>query len=281
MVVPEGSPQAIYQHKNVLYYYAGTNWYAMTSVTSMPVKIRKMPNASSDYTSATTQTRINPYAITNRRSTVMMAWPSTTTNNTIPFGIYSWGSTDKNFADSFGYSYVLSTGSKAYSASNNLQIGMVRAFGSLMHVSWRDSLNGGYGVDVVQSSSLPASFSRWDSLIFDNNYVAKLKEADYMEFYWLPLPAGVTLVLKYNINRTGWIHSNTNNSTEVSTGGYTSTNTWQDGDGYARFSIGEATEQARFNEIQFGIDIYCTGTTSPTILGGALVFDPLNQEALQ
>lgn len=286
--VPEGSPQAICQKSNVLYYQAGVNWYALASPTSVPVKIRHLPNASNAYTTATNQTRINPYAICTRYSTLLMAWPSTTTNPNINYGAYSWASTDKNYAPSFGYNYTLSTGSTNYSNSNNLQIGMIQNFGDLLHISWRDDLNGGYGVDALTASSAPASYATFNSMIFDNGYVSKQKEGDYMEASWLPLPNGVTIVLKYQVNRGGWVYSN--GSTATSVGGFTNTNTWQDGDGYARLSIGENTAQVigqsnepgRFNEIQLGMDIYCSGaTTSPTVTSISLVFDDMRDEALQ
>lgn len=277
--IPEGAPYGIQAHKNALYYFSSGNWYTISGPQATPTKIRKFADNDNIYTTASTTTVINPYASTVRKGNLLMAYPSKTTNPILQYGVYSWGSVDNNWPDSFGYNYILSTGSQNYSSSNNLQIGMVQNFGDLLHVSWRDDLNGGYGVDAVYNTSLPAPYSTWNSLIFDNGYTGKQKEADYMEATWLPLPNGVTVVLKYQINRGGWIYSN--GSTPTSVNGYTNTNTWLDGDGYARLDIGESTQPSRFNELQIGIDIYCSSTTSPTITSASFVFDDLNQEQLQ
>lgn len=278
--IPEGSPYAIRQHKNVLYYYAGGSWYAISSPDSVPVKVRTMPGSQNEYTSTTSQAVVYPYASTIRKGILLMGYPSTTTNTTTQFGVYSWGSVDKNNPESFGYNYILSTGDQTYTPSNNLTIGMVQNFGDLLHVSWQD--NGVYGVDVVNNASLPASHTVWESMIFDNNYVGKQKEAAFMEATWLPLPSGVTVVLKYQVNRGSWIYSN-GATTATPIGGFTNSNTWLDGDGYARFDIGENGIPARFNEIQLGIDVYCDGTvtSTPIVTSVSMIFDDMNSEALE
>jgi hypothetical protein len=273
-LVPEGSPYAIHQNKNILYYYAGGAWYVMASANSQPVKIRTMPFGENAYNNNNDSTKIYPYAATVRNGVQLMAWPSVSTNTNIQFGVYSWGQVDKNLPNSFGYSYLLSTGSQTYSGSNNLSIGMVQNFGDNLLISWRDDLNGGYGVDVVNSNSKPASFATLQTLIYDGGYVGKDKEANYMEGTWLPLPNGVGVELMYSINRGSFNVSNR----------FTNANTWQDAQNYARTSMfGSTNRQGRFNELQLGINIYCddTVTESPTITSLSTVIDTLAQEALQ
>ncbi len=273
-LVPEGSPYAIHQNKNILYYYAGGAWYAMGSVASQPTKIRTMPFGENSYGNNNNTTKVYPYAATVRNGVQLMAWPSVSTNTNIEFGVYSWGQVDKNFPNSFGYSYLLSTGSKTYSASNNLTIGMVQNFGDDLLISWRDTTSGGYGVDVVNSSSPPALFATIETLIYDLGYVAKDKEGDYIESTYLPLPDGVEIILKVSLNRGDWITSPR----------YSNTNKWQDITGYAHLDIfGAGGNKGRFNEIQLAMDIYCaeTVTSSPTITSLSTVIDTLSQEVLQ
>lgn len=273
-LVPEGSPYAIHQNKNILYYYAGGAWYVMTSVTAQPIKIRTMPFGENSYGNNNDLTVIYPYAATVRNGVQLMAWPSTSTNASISFGVYSWGQVDKNYPNSFGYSYLLSTGSTTYSAQNNLTIGMVQNFGDNLLISWRDTLNGGYGVDVVNSSSKPAAFSSIETLIYDLGYVGKDKQTDYLEGTWLPLPNGVDVVIKYSINRGSWVYSERFNNT----------NTWEDLNNYARLNTFDTDERGgRFNELQLGLDIYCddTVTESPVITSISTVVDTLSQEVLQ
>lgn len=262
--IPEGSPYAIHEYKNVIYYYAGGAWYAIGSPASQPVKIRTMPGTDGEYSGATQQIKVYPYAATVRKGIHMMGWPSTTVDTNIKFGVYSWGAVDKNFPDSFGYSYPISTGAINYSAQNNLTIGMVKSYGSLMHISWRDDQNGGYGIDVVDNTSTPTTTAIWESLIEDNGYTAKEKSAIYMQASFLTLPSDCSFKLKYSINRGDWVYSDP----------FTTANLKYPK--YARFDI---TRNNRFYEIQYGIEI-TSGTTSPTFTMLALVFNDMKNEEL-
>lgn len=273
--IPEGSPQGIHSYKNVVYYEAGGAWYAMSSIDSQPQKIRTLPFGENSYGNNNNRTKVYPYAATTRNGIQLMAWPSITTNANIPYAVYSWGQTDTTLPNSFGKSYMLSTGSERYSVSNNLTIGMVQSFGDTLHISWRDDSMSvsKYGLDVVNASSPLPLYAKWESLIFDNGYVGKYKEAEYMDATWLPLPDGVEIVLKYSIDRGDWVYSER----------FSNTNIWMDGsDGYASFSIGQASEQARFHEIQIGIDVYCEDGVfeTPTITSATLIYDDLGTEAL-
>lgn len=280
LLVPEGSPYGIHQYKNVIFYYAGGAWYALGSVTSQPEKIRTMPFGENAYGNNNDGTVIYPYAATVRNGIQIMAWPSVSTNTNIQFGVYSWGQVDKNFANSFGYSYLISTGTQTYTAGNHLTIGMVQNFGDNLLISWRDTDT--YGVDVVNSNSKPAAYSTIQSLIFDGGYVGKDKEAEYVNGTWPDLPDGVSVVLKYSINRGNWVYSS--GATSNAAGGFTNTNLWQDTDGYGQLDIfGSDDKQGRFLEVQIGADIYCddTVTTVPQITSLNLIFDDLTQEVLQ
>lgn len=267
--IPEGSPYALHEYKNVIYYYAGGAWYAISSPTTQPTKVRTMPGTDTEFSGSAAPIVVYPYAATVRRGVHLMAFPSTTTNTNINYGVYSWGSVDKNFPDSFGYSYLLSTGSQNYSVSNNLTIGMVQNFGDTLHVSWRDTLNGGYGVDVVDNTSTPATFATWQSLIFDNGYPAKRKKGIYLQATFLTLPSDASFVLKYKLDRAAnWTSSAALTPTIVS-------NTWN-GANYARFDI---DQPSYFYEIQAAVDI-TSGTTTPTFTSVVVVFDDNKQETL-
>ena len=262
--IPEGSPYGLHEHKNVLYYLAGPAWYAITGPTTQPVKLRTMPGSNTEFSGASTPITVYPYASTIRRGTHLMAYPCKTVNTNIQFGVYSWGSVDKNFPDAFGYNYVISTGTQNYSASNNLQIGMVKAFGDLLHISWRDDLNGNYGVDVVDNTSNPAATASWKSLIFDNGLPTKLKKAKFMRISFLSLPSGATIQPFYTINR----------GTVVNDIAYSSTVTYK---GYNNYIRTEIVSPSDFYEIQIGFNLTAT-TVTPTILGIDLVFEDNKSE---
>lgn len=269
--IPEGSPYGLFTYKNAVYYFAGGDWYVLTSPTTLPTKIRQMPGSDTEFSGSNSPIVIYPNAATIRRGILLMAYPCMTTNTNINFGIYSWGAVDKNFPMSFGYNYVLSTGSKNYSAQNGLAIGMVKNFGDLLHVSWHDgtSSDGGYGIDVVDNTSLPAPTAMWQGLIFDNGYVSKRKLGLYVEVYY-SLSADSTVQLGYSIDRGEFVDD---------TNLYSATNLWQGVTGYARFNITDAN-QGKFYEIQPQITVQSnSSTTPPEIYMVALVFDDLKEES--
>lgn len=262
--VPEGSPQCVHEYKNVIYYYAGGDWFAIASPTTQPVKVRSMPGSATEFSGTNALVKVYPYAATVRRGIHLMAYPSMTTNTSINYGVYSYGSVDKNFPESFGYSYLISTGSQNYSVSNNLTIGMVKNFGDTLHISWRDSsATGGYGIDVVDNTSTPATTASWQSLIFDAGAPTKRKKASYMKISYLSLPAGATVTPMYSIDRGAWVLGTTFSSSVLYKGNAN----------YCRLDIPEGD----FTELQLGFSLTATATT-PTITSVALWFDSNNEE---
>lgn len=272
LTIPEGSPYGVHTYKNVVYYYAGGDWYSLTSPTTLPVKIWSMPGSDTEFSQSNSPVIVYPNAATVRRGIHLMAYPSTTTNSDINFGVYSWGAVDKNFPEAFGYNYLISTGSQNYSVSNNLTIGMVKNFGDVLHVSWRDtSSDGGYGLDVITNSSQPASTAIWQGMVFDNGYVGKQKLGLFIDCNYF-LPPGATIQLAYALDQGDFVEDPNI---------YTSTNLWQGRPGYARFKV-TFGNQGRFYSIQPQIIITCddTVTAPPIVYMVSTVYDSLQGEAL-
>jgi hypothetical protein len=273
--ITEGAPYGLHTYENVVYYYAANSLWAITSPTTQPVKLRQLPGANTEFSGTNSPVKLYPNAMTTRRGIQLFAFPGYTTNTSINFGVYSWGATDKNYPSGLSYNYVISTGTKNYSGSNNLKIGMVKAFDDLLHISWRDDLNGGYGIDKVDNTVAPVGTAIWQSLIVDNGYAGKYKGANFVEAYY-SLPAGATLQLAYQFNRDGTWVSDSNL--------YSSTNLWQGRAGYARFEVssdGGGNIAGTFREIQMQITVVSTTATTPAkIFMGAIVFDDKKAEAL-
>lgn len=270
--IPEGSPEALTVFENSLHYIASGDRYVITSVSATPEKYRKMPFAEGTYTASNAQTQVYPYTQTVRNGVLLSAWPSVTTNTEIPYGVYSFGRVDNSQPYSFGYSYILSTGTKYKTDSNNLTIGMIKNFGSVLHISWRDGSS--YGIDVVDADSIPAEYATWESLIEDGNIVTKQKQVSYVDAKWLDIQDGVEIVLKYSIDRGAWQYSRR----------YSNANKWEvdNATNYARLDIGTSGIEERYYEVQVGLDIYCddTVTTPPKIVGVSVPFNNLASEAL-
>lgn len=262
--IPEGSPYGIHSYKNIVYYYAGGALYGIASPTTQPVKAKTMPGTDLEFTGNTDTFIVYPYAMTIRKGVHLFGFPSSTTNVNPNFGVYSYGSVDKNYPDTLGYSYIISTGSTQYSSSNSLQIGMVRSYGDLLHVSWQDQLNGGYGIDFINNSSSAQKNSSFESLIFDNGFTAKRNKALRIYVNFLLLPSDCSFMIKYKIDRaTSWTYSPVITAASVQSN-------------IASFDI-SSMNGTYFYEFQSGLDII-SGTQPPIFTSMTLIYDDTKEE---
>ena len=211
--VPEGSPYSLHEHKNILYYFAGGAWYGYANAA--PVKIRTMPNTDSEFTDTVDQTIVYPNMATIRRGVHLFGFPSTTTNQTIEHGVYSYGAVDKNFPETFGFSYPISTGTLT-NTSGNLKIGMIKNFADTLHISWQDGASN-YGVDVVDNFSDPQTSTVWQGLTFDNGQRTKLKTGVEVSALFSTLSAGETVQLGYRIDGGAWVDGDVVTSGQLAT----------------------------------------------------------------
>lgn len=206
--VNEGSPEGLYTYQNLVYMIINGALYVWPGGKNI-IKLRTLLNTDTEFTSISDTTRVYPNIMGVRRNVLVFGYPSITGSLTMEHGVFSYGSVDKDFPMSFGYNYVLSTGTRLYDGSNVLRIGSVRSFGDTLYISWRDdSQQAGfkYGLDVVDNSSNPATSGTWESRIFDAEAVFKVKSALSMKLTALEIPTGVTINTKYNVDRSGWVY---------------------------------------------------------------------------
>lgn len=253
--VPEGSPYSIHEYKDILFYEAGGAYFAYAG--GQPVKIRTLPNTDSEYSDVTDTTITYPNMSTVRRGVHLLGFPSSTTNTDIEHGVYSFGAVDKDFDDSFGYNYTISTGTRT-NTSGNLKIGMIKNFGDKLFISWQDGA-ANFGVDLVDNTSDPYAEAEWRSLFFDGSIPTKDKQADYLEVEFEELPAGVTVTPKYRTARNG---------------------AWTSGTAVTSGTVAKMSINKRFTSIQVGFDVAITGTETPTFTAVVLVFDDMKKEGL-
>lgn len=248
--VNEGSPYSLFSHKNVVHYWAGGGWQAWDG--GQAVCMFQMPNTDNDYIDDNIYTINYPHMMAVRDNLLLGGFPSETNSTTLEHGVYSYGSRDKDYPESFGYSYTISSGSRT---NGTLRIGCVKNFGDKLFIAWRDGSN--YGVDKVDPNSDPFSEATYESRIFDNGRHDKQKLANQYKVSFKALPEGSTVTLKYKIDREASWHSGT-----VVTEGATE----------AKLNINK-----RFKEIQLADDWVAT-TTTPEIIGRVFIFDPLDSE---
>lgn len=249
--VPEGSPETLFSHKNVAWYVADGE---ITRVRGLdePKPLRSFRGTDSEYSGTTDITHNYPHMSTIRRGILLTGYPSETTNQSLEHAVYSYGSSAEEFPDSFGNSYTPSHGVKYNDGSNNLRMGMVRNYGDTLFISWRNGDT--YGVDVVNNSSAPASDGTLELLRFDDGRPQFFKKAAFLiTTFATALPDDVTIKLKYKTETDGdWQYSEA-----VTTGTY------------AVFNIGK-----QFLSIDCGIDITCSGDTSPETNSLYLFYNP-------
>jgi hypothetical protein len=177
--LPEGSPYSVFTYLNTIYYLAaGALW---ATVGGPPVKIARLPYTTENGSGVFYMVNY-PNMMAVRDTMLHFGFASDTNNRQIEHGIYTWGSTDKNYDPGLGFTYRSSQGGLTQNANGAIQmhVGMVRAFGPLMFMSYYD--NGSYFVDEIDPTSAPSSSvpSRWESLVYDAGRPDKEKEAIHL-----------------------------------------------------------------------------------------------------
>lgn len=254
--VPGGSPDSITTYNNYPYFYVNgalTAWLGGTNTTT----ILPMPNTSSDYKSLTSNTRIYPNMMCIRDNLLHLGFPSTTGDTSIEYGVYTWGTLNKDFPSSFGYGYVTSTmTSDPTNSDGTRKLGSVRNFGDEMYISWKDGTN--FGLDIVDSACDPAPVFSFRTLVFDGGVTAKTKLALRFAIDTQAIPANITITPVHKIDDAA-------DKTHT---------TMSEGDTRAIATI----QNGRFHRLEMGFDGTCTGTETPIFYDVTLMWDPLAAE---
>lgn len=263
--VPEGAPESLFSHKNVVSFIAGGALYQMKGGDE-PIKKRTFRNTDSEFSNIADITHVYPNMMTVRRGILLMGYPSITTNQSLEHGVFSRGTVTSEYPDSFGFNYTTSNGNILNNGSNNLRLGMIKSYGDTLFISWRDDSASPqkYAVDIVDNTSTPAATGGIESLQFDDKRRYAYKKAGYMIVAFESLPANCSITPKWKLDgATNWTYGDPSNTT---------------GDTYIVANIQTPNQ---YQYIEFGADIACTGTTSPEISGIYLFTDTQNSAANQ
>ena len=261
--LPMGAPYSVHTENSVTYMTINGSLYAWSGGQTV-IKVRKVAYEQTDYSNTSTTTFCYPNMMTSRYGLLMMGYPSTTTNPNINYGVWSWGTVELTYPNSYGWSYALANGLTNFTTANQLQIGCVYNFVDTMYISWSyidaNSVQH-YGVDRVNNFSGPANNFSYLSLNWDGGITYKQKRGARIKLTTLPLPQYCTLKVFYIPDRGTPIYSPT----------------MVQGD---RSIVLEAT--TRFDEVQWGFVGTCNvnGVTPapPTIIDISFQVDPLPDE---
>lgn len=261
---PMGEPKSLYTYQNITYMIIDGAIYVYTGSKAL-IKIRTIQDSQSEYTGIEDKTDIFTHSMAVRRGILLMAYPSITNLVTMRHGVYSWGSVDKNYPNSFYYSYDIPEATGNYNTDDHeLTIGGIWNFGDTLYFSYnvRNKLTStdAFNIAIVDNTSKPARKFSYESLMFDGGMPWKNKMALRIGASFAPLPKGATIKMKYKIDDGAWV-VDTRSAVEGNTDIYMEIN-------------------KRFKEIQFGFNGTNDGTVygTPRITGVALNARELKEE---
>jgi len=261
---PMGEPKSLYTYLNITYCIIDGAQYAYTGGKAL-TKVRTIQDSQSEYTGIQDKTDVYSHSMTVRRGILLMAYPSITNLITMRHGVYSWGAVDKNYPNSFYYSYDIPEAQGNYNTAEfTYELGGIWNFGDTLYYSYKIR-NVGAGTDafnmaIVNNSSKPARKFKYESLAYDGGMPWKEKQASRIAVSTDPLPAGAKIKLKYKIDNEAW-KVDTRELIEAGTEVYMEIN-------------------KRFHEIQFGFDGTNEGSgyVPPRITSVALNARELSEE---
>lgn len=261
---PMGEPKSLYTYENITYMIIDGAIYAYTGGKVL-VKVRTLMDSQSEFSGVADDTNVYNKSMTVRRGILLMAYPSITSLKTMRYGIYSFGSVDKNYPRSFYYSYGIPEAEGRYNTDDyTYEIGGIWNYGDNLYYSYKiTDVSAGtstYNLANINNSSVPAKKFKYESLAYYGGMPWKPKMALRIGASFYPLPKGTNIKLKSRINGGDWV---------------VDTKTLNEGDTEVYLEINK-----RFNEIQFGFDGENdnTNTKSPRITSVALNARDLGEE---
>ena len=193
--VPEGGINTMYGVGNILYASAGYNGEVVAYAGGDLQKLRRLPELEDD-----SYVELAPGAMTAWRSLVTFGGSFNTDSNTFHQGVYTYGTKDRKYPISLGYSYPTSLGDQQ---SSSVKIGTVFPAGQDLYIGWQNGSN--FGIDRVSVTGSDQATSTIEMLIADLTGVSKddyplVARVDHDE-----IVEGQSIVIKMKADRGNWI----------------------------------------------------------------------------
>lgn len=136
ITLPMGSPYGLYTFNNITYFECAGSLYAWSGGQTV-LKVRKFVTENTDFLGASDDTIVYPNGFTSRYNILCMGYPGHTSNPRLDSGIWTWGTPELTYPNSFGYSYGQSHGLLDTSQSQSLSVGVAENFVDSLYSSWR------------------------------------------------------------------------------------------------------------------------------------------------
>ena len=254
----EGAPQALYTKGNIPHVIVGGTLFVYLGGKEL-TRVRDLPFTDNDFSGVKDTTRMYPYSMGNYKKMLHLGFPGITTNETLEFGVYNYGSVMPEFPSSFGLQYRLSHGTYNTDVSTtDLKIGTVRGFGDELYIGWQKG--SAYGLDIIDSNCKVAASFKATVRQFDARNVHKQKGANRVFIRTSAVPEGTSVYPTYTLD----------DGTEV-----VGTTPMATGDTQIELTIDD-----RYHVIDYGLEGTSenTVTTPLRVKGIALEWDPLRDE---
>lgn len=206
-----GAPQSMINHENIVYIVIAGAMYAYTGGKEL-VKVRTLKGTDTEYSGSSSITEVYPNMMTIRREIMLCAFPSTTTAQSIRYGIHGWGSVDKNYPNSWTYNYRVPGDYEYNTDDTKLRIGCIYNFNDTLFYSYEIITTDEDGNETVEESlgvvdndSGTAENFYYHSLVYDGGAPLLEKDALRVGIKFDPLPTGCTITPIYKIDNGDWI----------------------------------------------------------------------------
>lgn len=248
--VPEGQINAMFGVDSDLYFFAGyraqlldyAGGYFYNTGNSKSNKLKFIPQrAPADVF------EIYPGALTMWRGILHFGIAANSISSTVFRGTYSYGTYNQMYPEALSFDYPLSTGN----TGSTVSIGLTYPVGQNLIIGWQDGI--AFGADVVNFNNPPATSGELDLLVQDLGAVWKEKGNFKVRADYLPLNSGESVDTKIKIDRNPMWTTSPIDATV--------------GDTKTEFPF----LAGRGREFEIGVDLYATGSTSPTLIGLAVL----------
>lgn len=253
--VPEGAINALFGARGKLNIFAGYKAHHLEySGGQAAVKVKQAPKIEPG-----ASIEILPGAVTMYDALLRYGLGGGGDSTEVQRGVYSWGATNRVYADAQTFDYTLST----ENYNDNVKIGCLLAIDGNLLIGWKDGPT--FGVDKLDPTAPPYKSGTAEFLIRDDGYVWDERIAHVVRADHEVLLSGESVGVKYKLDReSDWQEMETPQATA--------------GEVNARLPI--PPETSRNREYQMAVDLFTTTTTSPKVLSVALEESPVTEETV-